>query len=137
MKSGDRFEVIAPSVNWAVHDNTVTDCLRPVVLDSYGSKTSMFRDNLVTRGNTVNVLLGVEVHGCFQLIDNRFTDFNEDKAIALALYPDAIGRIAKSQYQGNIFENCFVAVNENQPELWKSSMKKDNLAIGCTQKIPK
>ena len=137
MKSGDRFEVIAPSVNWAVHDNTVTDCLRPVVLDSYGSKTSMFRDNLVTRGNTVNVLLGVEVHGCFQLVDNRLTDFNEDKAIALSLYPDAIGRIAKSQYQGNIFENCFVVINESQPELWKNALKKDNLTIGCIQKIPK
>ena len=84
MKTGDRFDVIAPSVNWYIHGNTVTDCLRPVVLDSYGSRTSIFKDNLVARGNTAKVQLGLEVHGKFQLLDNRFTGFDEEKAIALA-----------------------------------------------------
>ena len=120
-----------------MHDNTVTDCLRPVVLDSYGSRTTIFKSNLVTRGNTTNVPHGIEVHGCFQLIDNRITDFDEDKSIALALYTDPIGRVSKSQYLGNIFENCFDVVNESQPELWKKSLTKDNLTIGCVKKIPK
>ena len=137
MKMGDRFDVIAPSLNWTMHDNTVTDCLRPVVLDSYGSRTSIFKSNLVTRGNTANVPHGIEVHGCFQLVDNRLIDFDENKAIAMALYPDAIGRICKSQYQGNIFENCSGVINESQPELWKSSMTKNNQAIECIGKIPK
>ena len=137
MKPDDIFDIIVPSANWNVHDNTITDCLRPVVLDSYGSKTSLFKSNLVTRGNTVNILLCIEVHGCFQLIDNRIVNFDEDKSIALALYTDPIGRVSKSQYQGNIFENCFDVVNESQPELWKNSLKKDNLTIGCVKKIPK
>ena len=94
-------------------------------------------DNVVTRGNTVKVLLGVEVHGCFQLIDNRLTDFNEGKAIALALFPDAIGRACNSQYLGNIFENCNGVINESRPELWKSSMTKNNQAIECIGKIPR
>ena len=80
MKAGDVFEFIAPSLQWTMHDNTVTDCLRPVVLDSYGSKTSQFRDNLVTRGATVKVPVGVEVHGYFQLADNRISDFDEQDA---------------------------------------------------------
>ena len=136
MKAGDSFEVIALSVNWIMHDNTVTDCLRPVVLDSYGSRTSIFRSNLVTRGNTENVPIGVEVHGTFQLVDNRTNDFNEDKAIAMRLYTDAIGRSCKSQYYGNTFENCFEAMKENQPGLWKNSMIKGNQTIDCIHKIP-
>jgi hypothetical protein len=137
MKTGDRFDVVAPSVNWMIHGNIITDCLRPVVLDSYGSSTSIFKDNLVARGKTANVQRGIEVHGCFQLLDNRLTDFDEDKAIALELYPDAVGRIVKSQYMGNIFENCSVVVAENRPELWKTALKKENQAIECGQKIPK
>ena len=137
MKDGDRFEVIAPYLNWTIHNNTITDCLRPVVLDSYGSRTSIFRDNLVTRGNTVNVPVGVEVHGYFQIIDNRIIDFDEDKAKALSIYPDAIGRIAKSQYLGNIFENCSGVITEKQPGLWKKALNRNNLAIKCVGKIPK
>ena len=102
MKPDDIFDIIVPSVNWNVHDNTITDCLRPVVLDSYGSIYSLFKGNLVTRGNMANVPLGIEVHGCFQLVDNRLIDFDEDKSIALALYTDIIGRVSKSQYLGNI-----------------------------------
>ena len=137
MKAGDRFEIIAPYVNWTFHDNTVSDCIRPVVLNSYGSKTSIFRDNLVTRGKTSDVPMAVEVHGCFQLVDNRFLDFDEDKAIALSLYPDAIGRVCDCQYRGNIFENCFGVIKESQPDLWKKAMVSGNITIGCIQKIPK
>ena len=43
MKPGDRFEVIAPATNWTLHDNTLSGCLKPVVLDSYGSETTLFR----------------------------------------------------------------------------------------------
>jgi hypothetical protein len=137
MKKGDRFEIIVPYLNWTFHDNTVTDCIRPVVLNSYGSRTSIFRDNLVTRGKTSDVPVAVEVHGCFQLINNRFLDFDEDKAIVLSLNPDAIDRSCNCQYIGNIFENCFGIIKESQPDLWKNSLAKDNLTMGCIQKIPK
>ena len=52
MKAGDKFEVIASSLRWTVHDNTVTGCLKPIVLDSYGSPTSLVRDNIVSRGDS-------------------------------------------------------------------------------------
>jgi hypothetical protein len=137
MKVGDILEFIAPSLQWTMHDNTVADCLRPVVLNSYGSRTSLFKDNLVTRGHTQKVQTGIEIHGSFQLIDNRITDFNEEKATAIALYPDIVGRIVKCQYQGNIFENCLGVVTESQPGLWKNSISRDNLTVECIGKIPK
>lgn len=137
MKKGDSFDVNAPSLNWLMHDNTVTDCLRPVVLDSYGSKTSIFRDNLVARGNATDIPLGIEVHGSFQLENNRINDFNEDKAIAIKLYPDAIGRVCNIHCHGNIFENCFFVVTESQQGLWKNCLAKNNMTIECINKIPK
>ncbi|MCX6898062.1 MAG: hypothetical protein NT105_05105 [Verrucomicrobia bacterium] len=54
MKPGDRFEVIAPSLNWLLHDNTITGCRQPVMLDSHGSDTSLFRGNLIERGGATN-----------------------------------------------------------------------------------
>jgi len=136
MKAGERYEVIVPSLNWTIQNNIITDCLRPVVLDSYGSRTSMFRDNLVSRVSTSNIHVGVDVHGCFQLIDNRITGFDEKGASAVAIYTDAIGRDCKSHYQGNIFENCSNAVTENRPGLWKASVLKDNMALDCTTGFP-
>ena len=137
MKAGDILEFIAPSLQWTMHNNTVTDCLRPVVLDSNGSRTSIFKDNLVTRGSTAKVPLGIEVRGCFQLVDNRISGFDEDSATAMAIFADATGQVDKSQYMGNVFENCFEVVSEKQAGLWKNSMTKDNLAIECVRKIPK
>jgi hypothetical protein len=137
MKVNDRFEVVAPSVNWNIHNNIITDCLHPVVLDSYGSSTSLFKDNLVTRGSTTNVLHGVEVHGRFQILDNQVNGFDEQRAAALSLYPDAIGRPGTSRYQGNTIGHCFEVVTESQPGLWKNSTTKDNLAINCVHKIPR
>lgn len=122
--------------NWNIHDNTFIDCLRPLVLNSYGSRTSLFKSNLVTRGSTDKVYLGVEVHGCFQFLDNHLTGFDEQGSAALALYPDAIGRTNKSLYQGNIFRNCFDVVTESKPGLWMNSMTKDNITIECARKIP-
>lgn len=136
MKAGDRFEIIVPMLNWNLHHNTITDCLRPVVLHSYGSSTSLFRDNLITRGNTEKVYIGVEVHGRFQFLNNCLAGFNEQGATALELYPDAIGRANKSQYRSNIFENCFEVITESRSGLWESSMTKDNLAIDCVKEIP-
>jgi hypothetical protein len=136
MKKGDRMEIIAPSLNWTIHNNTVTDCSTPVKLDSYGSKTSIFRNNMVTRGNTENVACGIEVHGCFRLLGNRIVDFNEEKSTAIALYPDPLGRPCSSHYQGNIIENCSGVVLESKPSLWKKSLVKDNITIECIKKLP-
>ncbi len=137
MKTGDRFEVMIPSMNWFIHDNTVTDCLRPVVLDSYGSRTSILKNNLIARGNTTGVSKGVEIHGSFQLLDNRFTGFDEDNSVVLAFFPDAAGRILRCQIQGNIFEKCSGIITESRAGLWKNSLTKENQVIECTGKLPK
>ncbi len=136
MKVRDRYEISVPSAGWSVHNNIVTDCIRPVILNSYGSKTSIFRGNLVTRGNTGNVKAAIEVHGQFQLNDNRILDFDEAESTALALHPDPIGRICQCQYIGNVFHNCNRVIKASKPELWENSIKKDNQAIDCVHKIP-
>jgi len=74
----------------------------PVVLNSYGSNTSVFKDNLVSRGRAINVFCGAEVHGCFQFLNNRLAGFDEWKAVALSLYPDAISPVCTSQSQAHL-----------------------------------
>jgi hypothetical protein len=78
----------------------------------------------------------MEIRGYFQLQDNRLMDFNEDKAAAIKLFPDAIGRICNSHCQGNLFENCFYAVAESRQGLWKNCLTKNNMTIECINKIP-
>ncbi len=77
MKSGDRFEVVAPSLNWLVHDNTVTGCRQPVVFDSHGSDTSIFRNNLIERGGATNSIQAISGAGHFKRIDNSTGGFEE------------------------------------------------------------
>jgi acetyl esterase/lipase len=85
MKAGDGFQVFPPSANWHVHDNTITGCLKPVGLDSNGSEASVFRNNLVSRGEAVDALSAIEAHGRFQLIGNHVSGFDEQRSTALAL----------------------------------------------------
>jgi len=92
LKVGDSFEVIPPSANWLIRDNTITGCRQPVILDSYGSDTSLFRDNLITRGDATDVKQAVIVSGRFQIIGNHITGFNEQGATALDLRPDRFGK---------------------------------------------
>jgi hypothetical protein len=79
MKVGDRFEVFPLSANWLIHDNTVTGCQHPVVLDSHGSDTSFFRNNLVERGGAADATQAIDVRGQFRLIDNQIVGFEEKK----------------------------------------------------------
>ena len=76
MQVGDRFEVFPVAANWTVHDNTITGCLRPVVLDSHGSETSLVRDNLISRGETAGAGAPIELHGNFKLIGNHVHGFD-------------------------------------------------------------
>ena len=131
MKSGDRFEVFAPSANWTLHDNTVTGCLRPMVLDSYGSDTSLLRNNLVERGCATNVTRAIEVRGVFKLVGNRITGFDEKGATALALEPDRLGRPCCSVYRDNVFERCAKVLAESVPALWDASSHAGNEFIQC------
>ena len=80
MKPGDRFEVVVPSLNWLIHDNTVTGCVQPVVLDSHGSDTSIFRNNLIERGGATNAAQAVVLTGSFKLIGNTVAGFDGKNA---------------------------------------------------------
>jgi hypothetical protein len=121
MKAGDRFEVIAPSTNWNLHANTISGCLKPVVLDSYGSETSLLTSNIVTRGETTGVTAAVEVRGMFKLIGNHISGFDEKGASAVSLVADPLGRTARSTYRDNVIQKCANAVKESQKGLWDAA----------------
>ena len=144
MKVGDIFEVYPPyGANWNIHDNTITGCLQPVILDSYGSETSLFEDNIVSRGEATGVKQAVEVHGRFQFIGNHISGFDEKGASALALFADPLGRMAGSLYRGNVFERCAdralhpknrvfrvqTPVRETQKGLWNAASQEGNIII--------
>ncbi|MBI3948578.1 MAG: hypothetical protein HY321_21880 [Armatimonadetes bacterium] len=131
MKEGDRLEVFPPSANWLIHDNTITDCLQPVALDSYGSPTSTFSNNVITRTQAKGVKEAVAVHGAFRVTGNHIHGFDEPGSVALSLYPDAIGRMCPSVYQGNVVDACAVGVSESVKGLWKAARAADNTFVGC------
>jgi hypothetical protein len=126
MKPGDRFEVIAPSTNWMLHHNTLTGCLKPVVLDSYGSETTLLRDNVITRGEAVGVRAAIEVGGMFTLIGNQITGFDERQSTALTLVADPLGRTARSTYRNNLFQRCATFVPDAQKPLWDAARPEGN-----------
>jgi len=116
MKPGDRFEVFPPAANWNIHDNTIAGCLRPVVLDSYGSETSLFHGNLIVRGEATGVKTAVEVRGRFNLTDNHFSGFDEKGCPALTHYADPYGRVSKNVYRDNDFDRCTEPISAGQAE---------------------
>ncbi|NCP34383.1 MAG: hypothetical protein AUJ96_25410 [Armatimonadetes bacterium CG2_30_66_41] len=130
-KVGDRFELIPPAANWTFHDNTLADCQRPLVLDSYGGPTSVLRNNLVTRTSTVGVKQAVELHGRFSLLGNHLVGFDEDGCAALSLYPDPLGRPVPGRVRDNLFERCAQIVRESQQGLWEAYSATGNEFLEC------
>jgi len=131
IKPGDTFEVFAPDANWTIHDNTITGCQRPVVLDCYGSPSSVLSGNLISRGSAEGVEQAIELHGRFNLIDNHISGFDEANSAALFLNPDPLGRACVNVYRGNVFENCSTVVKESRPGLWKASKREGNIYQEC------
>jgi hypothetical protein len=132
MKPGDRFHVFPSGpANWDFHDNTITGCVKPVVLDSYGSETSLLRDNLVTRGEATGMKAAVDVRGTFQLSGNQVSGFDEKGSTALSLAADPFGRTARSTYRNNVFQRCAAVVPEPQKPLWAAAKTQGNLCIEC------
>ena len=124
---GDRFEVFPPEANWNLHSNTITGCLRPVILDSYGSATSIFSRNTIARGDTAGVKAAVEVHGTFQIIGNQLSGFDEEGAVAFSLFPDAIGRICPSVLRDNIATGCTALLGESHEGLIEACTAEGNV----------
>jgi hypothetical protein len=131
MKTGDRFEVIAPSVNWNLHDNIITGCRQPVVLDCYGSETTLVKNNIVARGEATEVKAAIEVRGRCQLIGNHLAGFDEKDSAALALWPDRFDKPCRNVYRSNLIERCTKAVAESAPGLWAASTTENNEFIQC------
>ena len=132
MHVGDVFEVFPPyGANWLIHSNTVSGCAKPVVLDSYGSETSILRDNLISRGDAGGVSEAVKVSGRFTLSGNRICGFDEQGSAALAIAADATGHAPRNLYLRKTFERCAVAVKEAREGLWKESVAEGNLFLDC------
>ena len=132
MKAGDSFRVFPPGpANWSFHDNTITGCTRPVVLDSYGSETSLLKDNVITRGEATGVKAAVEVGGLFKLSGNTVCGFDEAGSSALLFTPEPIRRTARSLVRHNTFERCANVIKEAREGLWKECVADGNLFVDC------
>lgn len=119
---GDNFEVYPPYTNnWRISGNTVTGCINPVTLDSYGSLACRVSDNVITRGGAVGVKEAVVVKGLFQLLGNQICGFDEPGSVGLSLYPDRFGRAPRNIYHGNTVEGCSVPVGESEKGLWEAA----------------
>ncbi len=130
IKVGDRFEIFPPGpANWNFHDNTITGCLKPVVLDSYGSETSLVKKIVISRGGTTGVKAAVAVRGMFQLIGNHVSGFDERDSSALSLAADPQGRTARSTYRDNVFERCASLVPDPQKPLWDAAKPEGNVLL--------
>ena len=130
-KVGDAFEAVPLSANWNLHDNTITGCLQPVILDSYGSNTSLFQDNIITRSAAEGVKQAVVVSGRFNLMGNHISGFDEKESAALVINPDGFGKACRNLYGGNIFQRCSTVMLESREGMWKASVTNGNVFMDC------
>jgi hypothetical protein len=138
MKAGELFEVYSPgAVNWNIHDNTITGCQKPVVLDNYGSETNRFCFNLIDRGGTTGVKAAVTVGGLYQLIGNQVNGFDEPGSCGLLLMPDKMGKPLLNTYRDNLVMRCAVGVSESVTGLWKTADREGNRFTNCVSGIKK
>jgi len=136
LKVGDAFQVFPPGpANWSIRSNTVTACREPVKLEAYGSATSEFRDNTVSRGEAEGVKEAIRLAGRFALSGNLVTGFDEPGSAALTLAPDPAGRCARNIIQRNIFQSCSKVIGEAREGLWQGCLTADNLFLDC-QAVP-
>lgn len=132
VQPNEPFSIFPPSACWTIHDNTITDCQRPVSLDAYGSPTSVFRNNTVNRGHVTEVKHVISVGGQFKLIGNHVFGFDEPGSTALMLRDAGFRRCRSALFLHNIFESCSGLVQESAPGLWDAATKVGNLFINCT-----
>ena len=130
-KLGDAFEVIPPSANWNIHDNTISGCGRPVDLDSYGGSTSLLRNNTISRGEAEDVEQAVVVSGRFTLIGNSLLGFDRPGSSALVLNPDRLGKVCPNVIRDNVFQRCDRVVKEGHKGAWKASHTGGNIYSNC------
>jgi len=103
---GDEFAYFPKQANWLIHHNTITDCAKPVVLDGYGSETSLFTDNVIARGLATGATEAVALKGNFVVRGNRLAGFNEPNSVAIAVYPDPLGKVWTCGPGANDISDC-------------------------------
>jgi hypothetical protein len=127
LKKDDLFHLFPPQAQWTIHDNTISDCSVPVEMDVYGSATTTLRNNVITRGQTVDVKSACRIAGQVNLIGNHFEGFDSNGCIALELLPDKLGRTLPNLISNNVFQNCAVPVIERSRGLWNACYREGNL----------
>ncbi|MCC7495509.1 MAG: right-handed parallel beta-helix repeat-containing protein [Fimbriimonadaceae bacterium] len=129
-KVGEPFEVIpAAGPRWLLHHNTVESCSAPLVFDSYGGDSAIVRDNLFARGEASGVQQAVELRGRCDLLDNRFSGFDEPDSTVLALFPGKLGDLSPSLLRGNVFRRCRTPATAPVPELWTPADAAANVVL--------
>ena len=132
LRAGDHVEIIpADGANWNLHDNTITGCTQPVVFDSYGSATSLLRNNIITRAEAEDVREAIAVAGRLSIIGNHVVGFDEEGCAALLLSPDKAGRTYRHVIAGNTFDGCTTVVRESAPGLWDGALRNGNTFLDC------
>jgi len=127
---GETFETYPPGgANWSIHHNIITACLNPVVLDCYGSPTSVFADNMVTRDAAIGIKQVVDVRGHFTFLGNHFLGFDEPGCSVLALGPDRMGQPLANLYRDNIFQRCTAVVSDAGRAMWRATDTEANLLL--------
>ena len=129
MAVGDRLAIYPPTANWSIHDNSILGCQRPLVLDSFGSRTTLLSGNLISRGDTEGVKQAAEIRGRFDLLRNRFQGFDEPDSAALGLYADRFGKPLSNVYRNNTFDGCTKVFSESEKGLWAAADTGENTVL--------
>lgn len=81
MMPGDRFAVFPKQANWSVHHNILAECACPMLLDGYGSDTSVFRENIVSRSVETPGNPAIVVAGNYQVADNQISGYTASEMV--------------------------------------------------------
>ncbi len=136
IRAGESFNAFpAVEANWNIHNNTITGCQNPVDLNSYGSESSVFKGNVITRGDISGVKAALIVRGRFKLTNNHVSGFDEENSAALLLETNSPGCMEQNLYMNNIFENCYEVAVGDLEKLWEKRNSFGNICLKC-KRIP-
>ncbi|NLF15761.1 MAG: hypothetical protein GX595_00670 [Lentisphaerae bacterium] len=129
LEAGRSFDALPPQSNWNLHDNTIADCLQPAVFDIYGSPTTIFRNNILTRGTAAGVPQAILVGGQVHLLGNHLVGFDEPGSAALSLQASAFRQTARSRIRDNVFAGCAEAVRDAVGGVWTPAAAAVNAIV--------
>lgn len=99
-------------LNWNVHHNVINNCIQLVKFDVFGGPTSIFTDNLLSRGETTGIKVAVEIRGLLKITDNQFSGFDEPDSVALLLHTDPLGRPSRLDGRSNAFDQSATPIQD-------------------------